>query len=364
MSAKESIIATYLIKGVKTSTRGDVIVNNKNTSLYSMYPHSSRTRYNFEALLAILNKYKEQIKPDNHAENVVNYQKCISELDDTPIGIFINHDKAFPFKWESINNSSEFIYIRKVFETNQTIFDELYDSTITKKKVAKPVVTATAAATAVTKTETATTTINEIVKTEPVTEATEAPVLNKYEENSVDFDTTKWQKHVTDFEATKPALEAEIKTLEEALATKFDIVTSNRLKKRQRTLAAYPATLAILKANVLAKQNYYTDGLQADYKTDQASINVDLQISYFHPGGHTLLTTNFNTPNRISHLARNPALFLKVDSIVKDCRKKVNRLRVNKADKETGVQALEAVFETIKAEVVKSKYYVNIPADN
>lgn len=358
----EKFIATYLIKGVKTSTRGDVTVNHKNTSIYSMYPH--RTRYNFDALNAILEKYKQQIKTDNYADNIINYTKCIAELDDTPIGIFINYDKVLEYTNHYQTNSKDITYIKGIYDKNQKIFDELYTSTFQDKvKATKP------------KTETIT---NEVVPTvgqvarailrEVPSEATASvvvmpPFINKYEENSADFDPTKWQKHVTEFEATKTSLETEIKTLEATLATKFDIVTSNRLKKRQRMLAAHPATLAILKANAVAKQNYYTDGLQANYTTDQASIHVDLGYDYFNTLGHTRLTEKFNNANRIAHLARNPAIFLTVETIVKECRKKVNRLRVNKAEKETWVQALETAFEALKSEVVKSKYYVNIPAD-
>ncbi len=358
----DKFIATYLIKGVKTSTRGDVTVNHKNTSIYSMYPH--RTRYNFDALNAILEKYKQQIKPDNYADNIINYTKCIAELDDTPIGIFMNYDKVLQYTNHYQTNSKDITYIKGIYDKNQKIFDELYTSTVQAKvKAAKPQAAevreilreAPAIAPAVT-----TTTNPEPVQVVTTTE----PVVNKYKENSADFDPTKWQKHVTEFEATKTSLETEIKTLEEALASKFDIVTSNRLKKRQRMLAAHPATLAILKANAVAKQNYYTDGLQANYTADQASIHVDLGYDYFTTLGHTRLTEKFNNANRIAHLARNPALFLTVETLVKECRKKVNRLRVNKAEKETWVQALETAFETLKSEVVKSKYYVNIPADN
>ncbi len=362
----DKFIATYLIKGVKTSTRGDVTVNHKNTSIYSMYPH--RTRYNFDALNAILEKYKQLIKTDNYADNIINYTKCIAELDDTPIGIFINHDKVVQYTNHHITDGKEIVYVYDIYNKNQKIFDELYTSTVQAKvKAAKPQAAevreilreapaaAPAAAPAVT------TTNPEPVQVVTTTE----PVVNKYEENSADFDPTKWQKHVTEFEATKTSLETEIKTLEEALATKFDIVTSNRLKKRQRMLAAHPATLAILKANAVAKQNYYTDGLQANYKDNEANIIKQLVYRvYLSADGANHIRTQFNNESIIPHLARNPALFLKVETEVKECRKRVNRLRVNKAEKETWVQALEIEFDALKAEVVKSKYYVNIPADN
>ena len=370
MSYSNQSIATYLFKGVKTNSRGDIKISPKNSSIYSMYPQSSRTRYNFDALLAILNKYKELIKPDNLTDNQTNYQKCITELDDIPIGIFINHDKALEYKNHYIiNDLKEAAYVEDIYKKIQTVIDELYNSTVAKKAV-KPTTTTT---TAVVVEPVVDNTIRDILResppiTAPVAAVPAAPIAtpepSATEINSADFDPTKWHITVAEFEATKPILEAEIKALEQTLVSKFDIVSSNRLKKRQRMLAAFPATLARLKANAVSKQNYYTDGLQSSYKSALSCLNVDFQISYFHVGGHTLLTSNFNKPDIIPHLARNPALFLKVSEIVKDCRKKVNRLRVNKAEKETWVLNLETAFTALKEEVTKSKYYVNIPEDN
>ncbi len=366
-------IVTYIVPGVKTTARSTTVPmnGNKHTSIYSMYPDGCKTSYNYDALLAILNKYKALMKVDSIEENYKQYAKCIEEIEDSPIGLFINHNKALPLvyvnKTSTVTNE-KYIFegpkeIRELYNKIQETFNELFKFT---QKTVTPAVTPTVASTIV-----AATVVAAVVPEKPaVVPATETkkPKAKKednslYEENTADFDPTGWQKPVTDFEATKPALETEIQTLEAALATNFDIVTSNRLKKRKRMLVQYPTTLALLKANAVAKQNYYTDGLQATYKADEASINVDLSIEYFQVGGHNHLTRNFNPPNRIAHLARNPALFLKVETIVKDCRKKVNRLRVNKEEKETWVQTLETVFETIKAEVVKSKYYVNIPED-
>ncbi len=387
-------VITYKVPGVKTTIRATTVpmpVNgNRYTSIYSMYPHGSKTSYNFEVLLSILNKYKALMKSNNTEENSKQYAKCIEEIEDSPIGLFINHNKELPLVYvgvQSVSVTEKTLFegpmiIKELYNKIQDTFNELFKFTQTVS--AAPVVKASAASTvadtivaAVTSAVTAV--VAAVVPEKPavapavtadVIAATKKPRAKKeddfslYEENSADFDPTKWQKPVTDFEATKPVLEEEIKTLEAALAANFDIVTSNRLKKRQRMLAQYPTTLATLKANATSKQNYYTDGLQSNYKTDQASIIVDLNIEYFTPGGHTRLTENFNNTIRIAHLARNPALFLKVETIVKDCRKKVNRLRINKEEKLTWVQNLETVFEALKAEVKKSKYYVNIPEDN
>ncbi len=380
-------IVTYTVPGVKTTIRATTVpmpVNGSRcTSIYSMYPHGIKTTYNFEVLLAILNKYKALMKSDTIEDNCKQYAKCIEEIEDSPIGLFINYKEALPLVYvnkSSVNVTEKTLFegpkeIRELYNKIQETFNELFK--LTQPVSAAPVAKASVIGTIISalsavvdahyhKTEKPAV----VVPTASAAAETKKPKAKKaedntlYEENTADFDPTGWQKPVTDFEATKPALETEIQTLEAELASNFDIVTSNRLKKRKRMLAQYQTTLAILKANAVAKQNYYTDGLQAIYKTDQASINVDLSIEYFTAGGHTRLTANFNNANRIAHLARNPALFLKVETIVKDCRKKVNRLRVNKEEKETWVQNLETAFEAIKSEVVKSKYYVNIPEDN
>ncbi len=378
-------IITYSVPGVKTTIRATTVpmpINgNRYTSIYSMYPDGCKTSYNYEALLGILNKYKALMKPNEVEENSKQYAKCIEEIEDSPIGLFINYSKALPLVYANTTTpitNEKYMFegpkeIKELYNKIQETFNELFK--FTQKTIAPaPAPASTIAGSVVAAVTSAVTAVVAAVVPEKPAVAPAAETkkpkakkeddLSLYEENTADFDPTGWQKPVTDFEATKPALETEIQTLEVALAANFDIVTSNRLKKRQRMLAQYPTTLAILKANAVAKQNYYTDGLQATYKADQASIIVDLNIEYFTAGGHTRLTENFNNANRIAHLARNPALFLKVETIVKDCRKKVNRLRVNKEEKLTWVQALETAFEALKTEVKKSKYYVNIPEDN
>lgn len=349
-------VVTYLVKGVKTTSR-TVQTNDKYKSIYSMYPIypiGCNSGYNFIALLDILKRYKDLMKPNEIDGNSKVYSKCIEELEDTSIGLFINHDKQLPFKYQGSALSDDH-EITKLYNEIQLTFDQLFNFTQQTKK------TATVPAKTITeKVAEKPPKAEEQPKTEKPPKAEKADDLVK--ENSADFDPTMWQKHVADFEATKPILEAEIKALEETLASQFDIVSSNRLKKRQRMLSEFPQKLATLKANLVAKQNYYTDGLAAQYKDIETLVNlyIDSNPMYFSEDGHTTLTRQLNTSTVIPHLARNPALFLKVESIVKDCRKKVNRLRVNKTEKETWVQNLEIAFTALKEEVVKSKYYINI----
>lgn len=356
-------VVTYLVKGVKTTSRSvqvPIPANEKYKSIYSMYPIGCNSLYNFEAMIGILVKYKDQMKPNEFEENMKIYAKCIEEFEDTAIGLFINHDKAFPAKYGGAP-ISDFPEIKKAYESVQKSFDELFD--MTQKKVAvAPVVAASVVPTVTVETKAAPAAPAVQAETKVKTKAKAIKDDNsQISDNSEDFDPNKWRISVVNFEATKPELETEIKALEESLATQFDIVSSNRLKKRQRMLASYPATLEILKANLVAKQNYYADGLQANYETVKVTINTYITSDYLNEHMAINMRTALNTPNIIPHLARNPALLLQVEAKIKDHRKHVNRLRVNKADRETWVQALETEFEALKAEIKKSKYYVNIP---
>jgi len=349
-----SDIITFSAKGVKTNSRGikvSIPINNTDTSIYSIYPTRLKSTYDLEALFAILNKYKDQMKPDDIKHNSQIYAKCIDELDESPFGLFIDHHTPLPFTFNGLSlsatdNTNNKIY-KQLYVKIQTMFDELYNLSAVNKTVKPPAATTEVAPT------------DAVPKVEAEAEAA-VPVIA-----ADDFDPRQWQKPIIDFEATKPLLEAEIKTLEETLASKFDIVTSNRLKKRKRMLEAFPTTLAILKANIVSKQNYYTDGYHQSYSHASSTLNNFIEkLDYLTELGHKMFTTHFNNESVIPHLARNPALFLKVETLVKDYRKKVNRLRVNKAEKETWVQNLEAAFVALKEKVAASKYYVKIPQDN
>ena len=76
MEDVQSTVITYITLGVKTSARGVTLplpLSEKNISIYSMYPNGCKSTYNFESLLALLKKYKDQMKADAIEENSKQY---------------------------------------------------------------------------------------------------------------------------------------------------------------------------------------------------------------------------------------------------------------------------------------------------
>jgi hypothetical protein len=373
-------IFTIYIRGCYPNKSGDIKFNSNSSCIYSIFPNR-QTRYDFTQFTNMLKNASNEIKSTTiYSEAVSIYQKLLTNMNDSPIGMFIDINEPMPFIEGSKLKKENMDILRKLNNEFTNMFKTLIELVESKKaskekKIAKNTVEvkSTEVKTKPAEVETKPAEVKTKpaeVKTKPAEVKTKPTEAKSKEEkpseedeinlNTADFDPSSWRSQLAKAEQRPNELTEEIKELEKHLEENHDWAIKGRLNKRKKELEKMPEVIETLKANIAAKQVYYSDGHQATYKTWLLTLPtniVDIVRSGSMPAANYLSAED---EQMIVHLARNPAQRLAIFRQLAEAQKVANRLRKNKDAIVQTLTDLQQRFQTIMNKVKVSKYYVKL----
>ncbi len=352
-------IFTIYIRGCYPNKSGDIKFNSNSSCIYSIFPNR-QTRYDFTQLANMFKNTCNEIKSaTTHTEAVSIYQKLLTNMNDSPIGMFIDINEPMPFMEGSKLKKEIMDILRKLNNEFTNAFKTLIELVESKKaskekKIAKNTVEAKSAEAEAKPVEAEAKPVEAKSKEEKPSEEDEINL------NTADFDPSTWRTQLAKTEGRPNELAEEIKELEKQLEENHDWAIKGRLNKRKKLLEIMPEVIETLKANIAAKQIYYSDGHQATYRTWLPTLPtniVDTVRSGSLPAATYLSAEDEQT---IVHLARNPAQRLAVRQQLAEAQKVANRLRKNKDAIVQVLTNLQERFQAIMNKVKASEYYVKL----
>lgn len=352
-------VFTIYVKGCIPNKSGDIKFNSNSSCIYSIFPNR-QTRYDFTQLANMFKNTCNEIKSaTTHTEAVSIYQKLLTNMNDSPIGMFIDINEPMPFMEGSKLKKEIMDILRKLNNEFTNAFKTLIELVESKKaskekKIAKNTVEAKSAEAEAKPVEAEAKPVEAKSKEEKPSEEDEINL------NTADFDPSTWRTQLAKTEGRPNELAEEIKELEKQLEENHDWAIKGRLNKRKKLLEIMPEVIETLKANIAAKQIYYSDGHQATYRTWLPTLPtniVDTVRSGSLPAATYLSAEDEQT---IVHLARNPAQRLAVRQQLAEAQKVANRLRKNKDAIVQVLTNLQERFQAIMNKVKASEYYVKL----
>ena len=380
------------LKGVSTNKFGEPKYSASAKSVYSVFPERFCVEFQMNNFKLLVKKYHDLITTaSKHSEKIEHLKAFIKELDEGLYGIFIDadtysdvHMDMFEQKYKkqlvdliSANKGMKFIEtnFNAITEYATEINNSMYG--VPKVTVAVAAATAAVAPTAPTATATITTTVvpDDAVsvassKAKPKTKADKiAEFLTMLEGHSADFEPSKWSQQIKDEETKFANYPTEIASLQKEFKETGDFAKKGRAQRFQKELDAFPAKLAILKANLTAKQNYYTDGYQTLYKLFMPQ-NItsccldDYNGAPFDPKIQKMREVTANKEYMI-HFARNPASRFTLQACFEARRSAINRLRKNKDEELRKLGEYETELNKILTPNPDTeKYFVKYPEES
>ncbi len=352
-------IFTIYIRGCYPNKSGDIKFNSNSSCIYSIFPNR-QTRYDFTQLANMFNNTCNEIKSaTTHTEAVSIYQKLLTNMNDSPIGMFIDINEPMPFMEGSKLKKEIMDILRKLNNEFTNAFKTLIELVESKKaskekKIAKNTVEAKSAEAEAKPVEA------EAKPTEAKSKEEKPSEEDEINLNTADFDPSTWRTQLAKTEGRPNELAEEIKKLEKQLEENHDWAIKGRLNKRKKELEKMPEVIETLKANIAAKQIYYSDGHQATYRTWLPTLPsniVDIVRSGSMPAATYLSAED---EKMIVHLARNPAQRLAISQQMAEAQKAANRLRKNKDAIVQTLTDLQQRFQAIMNKVKASEYYVKL----
>jgi cell division septation protein DedD len=358
-------IFTIYIRGCYPNKSGDIKFNSNSSCIYSIFPNR-QTRYDFTQFTNMLKNTSNEIKSaTTHSEAVSIYQKLLTNMNDSPIGMFIDINEPMPFIEGTKLKKENMDILRKLNNEFTNMFKILIELVESKKaskekKIAKNTVEAKPVEAKPVEAKPVEVKPTEVKPTEAKPVEAKSKEEDEINLNTADFDPSSWRNQLAKAEERPNELAEEIKQLEKDLEENHDWAIKGRLNKRKKELEKMPDIIETLKANIAAKQVYYSDGHQATYKTWLLTLPsniVDTVRSGLMPAATYLSAED---EKMIVHLARNPAQRLAISQQLAEAQKAANRLRKNKDAIVYTLTDLQQRFQAIMNKVKASEYYVKL----
>ncbi len=382
-------------------------------SIYSVFPDRFTVEFQINGFNDLVKRYHELIiTATKQSEKTDHYKAFLRELDESLYGIFIEADSYKPdVLTELAKKNQENLekipktsiphtaygtkvaikgdYIDKTFVSIKKYNTEINEALI--GKVVKPTTVAATVVAAVTDaTNAIVTAVSSLVTAAPAPIQQDTASLTRpkaktkkekiadfekmLESHSCDFEPSKWSEQIKAEETKIANYPQEIEKLLKEFKETGDFAKKGRAQRFQKELDAAPGKLVTLKANLIAKQNYYTDGYQPLYYKfygkevhDEYSLMEYVNDHATTPdfkGITKVLETLSKNKEFLIHLARNPADRFYLKMLINDRRSSVNRLKKNK---DAELRTLE-LFETDINQIIvpnaeTKKYFVKFPEE-
>ena len=378
------------LKGVSTNKFGEPKYSASAKSVYSVFPERFCVEFQMNNFKLLVKKYHDLITTaSKHSEKIEHLKAFIKELDEGLYGIFIDadtysdvHMDMFEQKYKKqlvdlISANKGMKFIETNFNAITEYATEINNSMYGVPKVTTAVAAATAAVPVATVQATAVTTAvpddaasvaSSSVKSKTKTKGEKLAEFKEIlSQHTADFEPSKWSQQIKDEETKFANYPTEIASLQKEFRETGDFAKKGRAQRLQKELDAFPAKLAILKANLTAKQNYYTDGYQPLY----VNYLVNLHILYLdESNGLTMQPQTVKirevTANKecMIHFARNPAARFELKIRLEARRSAINRLRKNKDEELRKLGEYETELNKILTPNPNTeKYFVKYPEE-
>lgn len=351
-------IFTFYIEGCVPTKSGDIKFKSNSSCIYSIFPNR-QTRYDFTQLLNMLKNTRDEIaSATSHVEALTIYHKLLTNMNDSPLGMFIDINEQIPFIAGSKLKKDNMEILRTMNEEFARIFKTLTElieqkKSSKEKKVSKNSIEEKPV-------EIKAPEEKSVVTVKPSEEEKPLPEQDEANLNTADFDPSTWRNQLAKAEGRPNELAEEINLLEKHLEENHDWAIKGRLNKRKKELEKMPEIIETLKANIIAKQAYYTDGHQATYKAWLPTLPTNIVDTVRIGSMPAAAYLSAADEQMIVHLARNPAQRLAISQQLVDAQKAANRLRKNKDAIVQVLTNLQQRFQAIMAKVKASKYYVKL----